>query len=157
MGEIFGGRVLCEAHVLYQHPQRPAMSLRNLLSLQMPVRNEFQNNGNLRGVMVTANLASAPSRIAQSFWDMFWQLAGLFWSFRKGMMFLPLPLAEYSAVKYDSLSRPSLLRTPFFSWPTFVVLCPFVQSQMKPLREELALWGLTFKDHFHLLNSLLFI
>lgn len=51
-------RVLCEAHILYQHPQRPAMSLRNLLSLQMPVRNGFQNNGNLRGVMVTANLAS---------------------------------------------------------------------------------------------------
>lgn len=84
MGKRFWGRVLLwEAHIWYQHSQQQAMGLKNLLSVQMPVRNGFQNNGNLRGVMVTADLARPPHRIAQSFWDMFWQLAGLLWSLWK--------------------------------------------------------------------------
>lgn len=55
--KYFGAGSSVKSTLLYQHLQRPAMGLRNLLSLQMPVRNGFQNNGNLRGRMVTTNLA----------------------------------------------------------------------------------------------------
>lgn len=70
MGKIFWGWVLCETHILYQSPQQPALGIIILLefsflilSLQMPDKNGFQNNGYLRWEMVIANLARPPPRI----------------------------------------------------------------------------------------------
>lgn len=163
MGKI--SWVLCGTHKLYQNPQQSAMGVSILpeffffffwvckCQIKMDSRTmEIWDEKWLQQIWPRLLLGSP-----QSFWDMFWQLAGLFLNLWEGVMFLPLPLEEYSTVKYDSLAGPLSLRFPFFSWPTFVLLCPFVQSQTRPPLEEAALQGLTFEDHYHLFNSALFI
>lgn len=163
-GEDILGRVLNGTHKWYQSPQQPAMGVSILLGflfffwvckcqIKMDSRTmEIWDEKRLQQIWPGLLLGSP-----QSFWDMFWQLAGLFLNLWKGMSFPPLPSEEYSTVEYGSLSGPSPLRFPFFPWPTFVLLCPLVQSQKKAPPEEVALRGLTFKDHYHLLNPALFI
>lgn len=78
MNKIFGGGgLLRSSHIT---PEPPVASSRgkhfpgfsfSLLSLQIPDKNEFYNNGKWLPEMVWVDLAGPPSRITPALWDVF--------------------------------------------------------------------------------------